>query len=256
MDSVKADFARDGYVVLRGALPATVCAAFGKATLDEYGRLVTAGWRFSGSGSRAGHLNIAMGYPGQTLLDAFRGAGLAGTVEALSGEPMILTQAVGNLNLPGSRPQDYHIDGLFDRPNFIANICLVSTDERNGSTEVIPESGSRRLSYWRVWRDGWRGKSVRPALEPGDVMIRTSTLWHRGTSNLSDTARPMAAFVWSPVSYGFAGDQTGDLAQPLTIFGNRYYGRFRRVREFVAVRLPWLDEGVRLGWSWMKDRRA
>jgi len=58
----------------------------------------------------------------------------------LAPEPLALAQAAGNLNLPGSAAQDYHIDGDFAERTLIANICLVPTDERNGATALVPAS--------------------------------------------------------------------------------------------------------------------
>ena len=249
-----AEFAAHGYLVLRGALSAEPCIALGQAATGEYARLAQAGWRFAESGSLAGHLNFAMGPGGQVLVEALVAAAIPELLAALAGEPLVLAQAVGNLNMPGSVHQDFHIDGAFERCSLIANVCLVPTDATNGATELVPGSNRAAMSYWRFHRDGWRGRGIRPELEPGDVVIRPTNLWHRGTPNRSSHPRPMAAFVWSPAALAVGSEAASELARPLTIFGNKYYGPLRRVKEFVAVRLPWLDEGARLGRSWLGDR--
>lgn len=118
------DWTQNGYVILSGALPADVCERFGRAVTFEFERLNNAGWRFRGAGRMAGHLNFRMGYAGRELLEAFRHADLPARLEHLFGEPLSLGQAVGNLNLPGSSAQDFHIDGAFARRILISNICL------------------------------------------------------------------------------------------------------------------------------------
>ena len=45
-----------------------------------------------------------------------------------------------------------------------------------------------------------------------------------------------------------------ELTRPLTICGNKYYGRWRKFKEFTVVRLPWLDAAGRLGRSRLRER--
>lgn len=248
-------FASQGYLILPGALPAEPCEAFGASVLAEYDRQIEAGWSFSGAGSLAGHLNIRMGERGRELLALVQEAGIAALVAELAGGPVALRQAAGNLNLPGSCMQDFHMDGLFADRMFIANVCLTATERSNGATEIVPGSDFQELSYWRLARDGWRTRSVRPELLPGDVLIRPSNLWHRGTPNRSGAARPMAGFIWGPLAQGETPSPCPDLEGPLTLFANKYYGRWAKPKEFIAARLPWLDEGLRLGQSWLRDRK-
>ncbi len=249
-------FARDGYLVLRGALPVAECEAMGQAVTGEYARLRAAGWRFAESGKLAGNLNFNMGPAGQDLLAAMELAGLTTLAAGLAGEPVTLVQAVGNLNLPGSSFQDFHIDGNFDQRIIIVNICLVDTDISNGATEIVPQSHQYEMSYWRFRREGWAIRAIAPTLARGDVLIRPSNLWHRGTPNRTATPRPMAAFAWLPTRLVAGQSADVDLARPLTIYGNKYYGRFRRIKEFMAVRLPWVDEVLRLGRSFLGELRG
>lgn len=253
-EAMKASFDRDGYLLLPGAMPPGPCIEFGAAVISEYERLLAAGWSFTGSGKLAGHLNIRMGTAGRALLDAFSMTGLPELIAQLADEPLEFSQAVGNFNLPGSCMQDYHMDGSFDRPIMIANICLVPTDKVNGATELVPESHHAAMSYWRFNRDSWRARAVQPAVQPGDVLIRKSNIWHRGTPNHGNSPRPMAAFSWTPRRFLNDGDICADLDGPLTLFANKYYGRFRKVKEFIAARLPMVDEAVRLGKGWLADR--
>lgn len=248
-------FYQQGFLLLPGALPAAPCEAFGAAVLAEYECMKQTGQASALIGAQAGHLNIRMGEQGRALLALVEEAGIATLVAELAGGRAVLRQAVGNLNLPGSCTQNFHMDGLFAERLIIANVCLTPTTAANGATELIPQSDRTELSYWRLTRDSWRGKSLRPALNPGDVLIRPSNLWHRGTANHSQAARPMAGFIWGPLTEGEAAAPCPDLQGPLTLFANKFYGRFAKTKEFTAARLPWLDEGLRLGQSWLKDRR-
>ncbi|MBC2664421.1 phytanoyl-CoA dioxygenase family protein [Novosphingobium flavum] len=238
-------FAKDGFVLLRRAVDPEACMAFGQMVAMEYERLHDAGWRFAGAGRLSGHLNIRMGQDGRALLDAFRAALLDSFVARIAGEPVRLMHAVGNFNLPGSCAQDFHIDGSFNRPILIANLCLVPTDQTNGATELVAGSHLQDLSYWRFARDGWRNKVVAPATSPGDVLIRLSNLWHRGTPNRSAAGRPMAAFSFVPERFLAPDDALADLDGPITLFANKYYGRWRAAKEILAARLPVLDEALR-----------
>lgn len=247
--SPAAQFAEQGYVVLRGALPAELCSNIGAAIVAEYQRLCDAGWRFTSSGWLAGHLNLTLGPAGGEILAALEAAEVPRLIERICEEPMALGQVAGNLNLPGSSYQDFHIDGNFTERTMIANVCLVETIVGNGATALVPASHASAMSFWRFNSEHWARSEVRPALSPGDVLLRPSTLWHRGTPNRSAVPRPMAAFVWGAAQAVDPAAAESELSRPLTIYGNKYYGRWRRLKEFTAVRLPWLDHAVRLGRS-------
>lgn len=252
-DSRAEEYAAQGYLVLRGAIDPAVCERFGQDARDEYAKLAA---RYEVlPGTLAGHLNFSMGPGGHELLSRLEVAGVPALLEQLAGEPLALAQAAGNLNLPGSGHQNYHIDGAFARRSMIVNLCLTATDASNGATALVPGTHHCALSYWQFRRMGRSAQAVRPALSPGDVLIRPSNLWHRGTPNHTKTPRPMAAFVWTPPAWLDGYDAAGELARPLTLSGNKFYGRFAKLKEVVAVRLPWLDEAVRLGRSAMFDRK-
>ncbi len=245
-------YAAPGYLVLRGVIDPEVCRTFGQAACDEYRR--SKDRRPALAGSLAGHLNFSMGPGGRELLALVEAAGIPSLLARLAGEPLVLAQAAGNLNLPGSVHQNYHIDGEFARRSMIVNLCLTATDDSNGATELVPASHRHELGYWRFRRQGWAARAIRPALAVGDVLIRPSNLWHRGTPNRSEFPRPMAAFVWTPPAFLGSYDAEAELSGPLTISGNKFYGRFARLKEVVAVKQPWLDEGIRLGRSWLAER--
>lgn len=120
----------------------------------------------------------------------------------------------GNTNLPDSILQPVHVDeghlwaDVFDVPPAAVgmNVPLVDVDDTNGPIEVWP--GTHRLpgpvfgvettTVSRLHVDT-RSRVVPPVTVPlarGDILLRDVRLWHRGTPNTSDVARPMLALVY------------------------------------------------------------
>jgi hypothetical protein len=79
-------------------------------------------------------------------------------------------------------------------------------------------------------------------MSAGDVIIRLSSVWHRGMPNKSKAIRPMLAFTWE--------DGGSDLADPYTAHGgkitlltNRYARNFSgRLQERAFASLPALGK--------------
>src|SRR5262249_55382390 len=103
-----------------------------------------------------------------------------------------------NFNLPGSVTQHYHVDSNFTDDFMIANVALVDTDLRNGAIEIIPKSHKKFYKYWRFALERPQRFSRRVPMRQGDVLVRTSSLWHRGMPNRTTAARPMLAFTFVP----------------------------------------------------------
>ena len=246
-------YAAQGFIVIPGAIDPVACRRFGRSVQTEFSKLHAR--RVTMSGSLAGHLNFSMGPGGRELLSLIKAAGIPELLARLAGEPLVLAQAMGNLNIPGSTYQNYHIDGAFDRRSMIVNVCLISTDETNGATELVRTSNLSKQSYWRFRRDVQTCRCVRPVLDPGDILIRPSNLWHRGTPNWSGEPRPMAAFVYTPPIHLDGIDPEAELSRPIVISGNKFYGHFRWLKEVIAVKLPWLDDAMRQGRSWLGERQ-
>jgi ectoine hydroxylase-related dioxygenase (phytanoyl-CoA dioxygenase family) len=83
----------------------------------------------------------------------------------------------------------------------------------------------------------------------GDVVIRTSSLWHRGMPNNTPQPRPMLAFTWE--------DGGSQLPDPFAAHDGQirfFPNRFRtdwlgRLRERVHVAMPGLSRAVRAATS-------
>ena len=87
-----------------------------------------------------------------------------------------------------------------------------------------------------------RPERRRLCMKRGDVVIRTSALWHRGMANHDRVPRPMLAFTWE--------DGGSDLADPytahggkITLLSNRYAQNLSgRLRERAFASLPALGK--------------
>jgi hypothetical protein len=241
-------YRRDGYLHLAGAVPAETCAQLAAEINAQYARLQAAQDLPDQPGVAAGNLAIEAGAAGAPLIAALEAAGIPALVERLAGQPLTAGGISGNLNLPGSRVQEFHQDSGRGQAFMIANIMLVDCGPENGSAELVAGSHEAPIAYHQLHRGPWVGCRRRITARQGDVLIRPSTLWHRGTTNPSDTPRPMAALLFRPETGAAFAPTEG----PIRFFGNRYYGRFARAKEALAMHLPALDEALRRGISRLK----
>ena len=100
-----------------------------------------------------------------------------------------------------------------------------------------------RSKYWQILLA--RPERKRLCMRQGDVLIRTSTLWHRGMPNRTSKARPMLAFTWED-----GGSTREDPYQVhdgrITFLPNRYSTDLKsRIREHAFVALPALGTAYR-----------
>ena len=235
----------DGYVVLRGLLPADAARRYGAAILAEHARLSEAGWSFTGGGHIEGHLNIIPGGAGLELVEAAQQAGLAELISSLAGEPMHLVRMAGNLAMAKCHSQNFHPDTTLAEQTWVANIALVPTSPANGAMALIPGTQLLGENYAKFRAARLLDKAEQPTMEPGDILLRLSSVWHRGTHNPSAQARPMGMLGYRPVALGLP-QLALDPGAPLTISMNRYYGKYAGLREFVAIRLRPVYELARI----------
>lgn len=187
-------FAQDGYVVLPSVVPAEKLATLARNLRDEYSVQRASGALFDGGGNLSGHLNCFPGVGSRFVWEALRESGVVGFVQSLSSTPLRQPNVGCNLNLPGSHAQNEHVDGYAESPFLIVNVAAVDTDLQNGATEILPGTHLLAPKYWQIALTARIRK--RPPLRQGDVVIRTSTLWHRGMPNRTQDPRPMLAFTW------------------------------------------------------------
>jgi ectoine hydroxylase-related dioxygenase (phytanoyl-CoA dioxygenase family) len=101
-----------------------------------------------------------------------------------------------NFNLPNSVAQHYHVDWPYTKEFMITNVAVVDTDVENGAIDVVPGTHKKFYKFWRFALERPYRFSKQLPLQQGDVLIRTSNLWHRGMPNRTNTPRPMVALTW------------------------------------------------------------
>jgi hypothetical protein len=198
-------FTDEGYVILPGMISKPELAKIQGRLREEFASWEKGAERFRGGGLLSGHLNC---YPGDVARGVYAELEATGTLElarTLFPTDPRATRIGCNFNLPGSVAQHYHMDGIFLESFMIVNVAVVDTSLENGAIDVIPRTHKRFYRYWEFAAGRVNRGSVRLQMSAGDVLIRTSTLWHRGMPNRTSAARPMLA-----VTLGEKGVDTHD----------------------------------------------
>jgi len=194
LDLLRRQFELEGYVVIPSVVSRSRLAELTAKLRSTYRDFVAGGAMFTGGGNRSGHLNCFPGQESRFVADALREKGIFDFVQSLSPTPLRAPNIGCNLNLPGSHAQNEHVDGYASAPFLIANVAAVDTDLSNGATELLVGTHRSTLKYWQLALQ--QPPRRRPSLQQGDVVVRISTLWHRGMPNPSPDPRPMLAFTW------------------------------------------------------------
>ncbi|HET7543360.1 MAG TPA: phytanoyl-CoA dioxygenase family protein [Polyangiaceae bacterium] len=188
-------YATQGYLIFRDVVPKAPLAELKTRIFEEFEASKASGALFSGGGQISGHLNCFPGADSRFVLDALEQRGITEVIRQVYDKPMPLRVSC-NFNLPNSVAQHYHMDGVFVEDFMIANIAVVDTDLVNGAIDVLPGTHGRFYEFWRYALQRRYRLTTRLPLKVGDVLVRTSRLWHRGMPNRSATPRPMLAFTF------------------------------------------------------------
>ncbi len=224
----------DGYFVLPGVVSVERVAEFRSRLLEEYARAE----KFNGGGSYSGHLNCFPGRESRMFYDELVAGGLVHAIGDLRPAQADAVRATLNFNLPGSVAQHYHTDGLYTEDFLICNIAVVDTDLTNGAIDVLPGTHRRYLPFWEYALERKYKLTRRLEMNAGDVLVRRSTLWHRGMPNKSDVPRPMMS-----ITFGEASAPVGD---PFLVHDGEMFfypnwfktSRLGRLRERTFVAVP------------------
>ena len=235
-DALRHAFHADGYLKFEGVVPRGPLDQLSQRIRDELTRVKLRGRLFTGGGTVSGHLNCFPGARSRFVYESLAASGIIGIVQALSATPLRAPNIGCNLNLPGSVAQNEHVDGYASLPFLIVNVAAVDTVIENGAMEILARTHDVPRKYWQILRE--RPERLRLGMKQGDVLVRTSTLWHRGMPNETHVARPMLAFTWE--------DGGSALADPYAVHGgeitflpNRYRTDWSsRLRERAFVTMP------------------
>jgi hypothetical protein len=184
-----------GYTALESCIDAKCTETAMKELLAEYESARPMPWR--GGGKWFGHINYSPSPTCQIIREIASNPRIKEVLDRALGKDYKIIGFGGNANLPGSRYQPAHKDGLLGTDFIAINIPLGKVTEHNGSTEVWPGTHQEKLTVSQF--NAVRRRSVRLNSSPGDVIIRYSNLWHRGTPNRSAEVRFMLVVLISPL---------------------------------------------------------
>jgi len=186
----------DGYVILRDVISKSTLADLRAAVDAEYQRLNTSGALFDGGGGYSGHLNCFPGIAARAAYDEVCASGIVDVVRLANPAWADRPRVTLNYNLPHSVAQHYHMDGVYTRDFLICNVAVVDTDLVNGALDVLPSTNRKFYPFWKYALERKYRGTTRVPLQQGDMVLRRSTLWHRGMPNRSDRPRPMLAVTF------------------------------------------------------------
>jgi Phytanoyl-CoA dioxygenase (PhyH) len=231
-------FADQGYLIFPKVVPQDRLAALHRDLARAFDEARTAGKLFAGGGTISGHLNCFPGEGARFAYQALEAHGIIDLVKQLFPKATRMPNVGCNFNLPHSVAQHYHADRNFLDYFLIANVAVVDTTIQNGAIDMLPGTHKKFYKYWRFAMErAYRG-STRIEMKQGDVLVRTSNVWHRGMPNLTDVPRPMLAFTWE--------DGGSKQADPFAVDGGKIAFRqnwyqptpLGRLRERVYVAAP------------------
>jgi len=189
------DYQRDGYVVFRNVVSKDKLAELTRTLSEEFERAKSSAL-FSGGGTISGHLNCFPGESTRFIYEELERYGIVDLVKEFSPKSASHFNVGCNFNMPGSVAQHYHADGLFLEDFVVVNTAVVDTDLGNGAIDLLPGTHKRFYKYWEFAVQRLGRLTTRIPMQRGDVLMRSSVLWHRGMPNYTSTPRPMVALTF------------------------------------------------------------
>jgi ectoine hydroxylase-related dioxygenase (phytanoyl-CoA dioxygenase family) len=196
LENLRQEFATKGYFVVHNMVSQERLSELHAALAREFDAAAKSGALFSGGGLVSGHLNCFPGAGARFAYDTLQERGIIDLMKQLHPSVLRMPNVGCNFNLPRSHTQHYHIDRPFTRGFMIANVAVVDTVVENGAIELIPGSHNRFYRYTEFVLERRHRDGLRVPLSQGDVLIRSSNVWHRGMTNRSTAPRPMLAMTW------------------------------------------------------------
>ena len=238
METYKKSFADEGYFVVRNVVSPEKLSELHQNIVASFDQAKQAGTLFSGGGLMSGHLNCFPGAQSRFVYEALQERGIIDLIRELEPNATRLPNVGCNFNLPNSVTQHYHADRDFTKAFMIANIAVVDTVVENGAIELIPGTHRKFYKYWRFALERPYKNSLRLPMKQGDVLVRTSNVWHRGMPNRTAVARPMLALTWE--DGGSDHDDPFGVENGEITFRPNWFRptRLGRIRERVFVNIP------------------
>lgn len=250
-DEAKRSYEQEGFVVFRGLIDRGQLARHTNELFEAFDAANADGPLFDGGGGMImGHLNCFPGEQVRFVYDTLEASGVVDFVRKLWPKSVRAPNVGCNFNLPRSSAQNYHADGYAADEFPIINIASVDTDNVNGALDVLERTHTREYRYHEIVRE--RPRSLRVPMKQGDVLVRTSLLWHRGMPNRSSRARPMLAFTWEDGGSSMA-DPFQKNGGKIAFYPNRYTANVAgKVQEYGYVLAPGVGAVARFAMSLLK----
>ena len=236
------NFEKDGFIILRNFIKDeefdSLCEKLKKDVLQEFNKLDKKG------GSLMGNLNISPGTYSKKIFEKINTEKFKKIMNCISKKKFSSFDIVsgGNLNFQYQYNQHFHTDSKFDNSFLIVNVVTEDIFETNGPLEVLPGTQKEKLPYWRIIFK----KSQKILAKKGDLIIRTSNLWHRGTKNISKNPRLLLAYTFKE-RIGEKGKLEFEENKDLKILNNLFKSNVRgTLRENFYTRLSYLYKSFRL----------
>jgi Phytanoyl-CoA dioxygenase (PhyH) len=196
VEGLRQSWTEQGYFVLPGVVSREKLKVLHARIMEEFEGWKRTGKLFAGGGNISGHLNCFPGEESRFVYQELEEQGVIELIRTIFPKAVRLPNVGCNLNLPKSVPQHYHADRPFTQEFVICNIAVVDTDLANGAIDVLPGTQKKFYPFWKYALERAYRRTTRLPLKLGDVLVRSSNLWHRGMPNYTAVARPMLALTW------------------------------------------------------------
>jgi len=188
------DFEKDGFVIIKKFILNTqfdiICEKLNKKIEIEFNKID----KNKLGGSLIGNLALQPGNYTKKIFDQLVVNNIDSIVETLSKNKIsdFDIDGGGNINFQWKYNQHFHIDGIFEKSHFIINVATENINELNGPLEISPGTHKQNLPYWKFL---FKKKRKKMLLAKGDIIIRSSNAWHRGTKNISKKPRFLMSYL-------------------------------------------------------------
>ena len=102
----------------------------------------------------------------------------------------------GNIVLPNKGKQHFHTDGPIKSDKIIINLAIEEINSLNAPTEIVLGTHKKKIQYWKFYLNHFfLSKKIKVHMNPGDIIIRNNSIWHRGTKNKTKKLRILLLYV-------------------------------------------------------------
>ena len=101
----------------------------------------------------------------------------------------------GNISIPNKGSQFFHTDGPIKSRKILIGIAISNVNEIDGPTVLIPGTHKKQVEFWKFYLTKFFQNKKKIILKKGDIFIRESHIWHKGSKNKSNKLRTQLLLV-------------------------------------------------------------